>query len=411
MMFKYSIAVIALLLSNYSGAQDLPEHIQRHAIVNLMESSVISSTSVAIAKADIARAEAKATTLRVGSYEFEAAISGGRREISELAGTQEYNEWSGGLSRTLRLPGKRKTDHNLADIEVQLASAAYEDTLSDERLSFIEQYSAWSTAYRLVAVAKREAEEAQQLAELVQIQVERGAGRQIDADQLLAESELAMLQAEQAEFTMITTKRALETYYPNIVLPLTPAEFVLSATDIDRLSTAKLSKSPKQYLAEITKEKARLTAQRARQDRMPDPTVGVAFTDEFDGQESAITAHISIPLGGSARRASSRLAIEQMNMSSMELDLANRVALQQISMAEKMARLSLSAKGRSDEASTISMAALNRLEQGYKKEAVTISDLIRARRSHYLVERVRIEQQGKSEQAFLTLLAMYLSVV
>lgn len=409
MTVKSYVAILVLWSLSLGVAQAQPLEFRQSKIVQLLESASADSITVAIAKANIGRAEASATALRAGPYEFEAALRTGRRKVAELGGQQQYTEWSGGLSRTLRLPGKRHTDQNLAKIEVQLANAVYKNAALNERLVFIDQWTLWSTAFQLFDISKKQAEEATRLADFELIQVEKGAGRQVSADQLHAEAELALLQAEQDEADMIRARMIIESNYPKTPLPVVPANFKLSETDVGFLLSANLGSTPKQDIAELTREKVRLTAQRARQDRKPDPTVGLEFTDEFGGRESAISAQISIPIGGSARRASSRLAQQQLKMSSLELDLANRLAQQQRVVTGKMVRLSRVNHLRAQDAVTLSLKALKKLEKGYERGAVTVSDLIRSRRSHYLVERIAVKQYWETEQTQLNLLAVYMS--
>lgn len=417
MMLRLFATMMALAWLNlgqaqFQSAENTEFVLQQNEVVHLMEKVIQTSAAVEVAKADIVRAEATANLLRAGPYEFEASISAGKREITDpLLGDEQYSEWAGGLSRTIRLPGKRGTDQRLAEIEVELAQAAYEKSLYDERLAFIQRWSNWSSAYRLAEITSTQAREMATLAELEQKAVDQGSGRQVNADQLKAESELAALQAAQDELVLMSTQIELEAYYPNLILPSPNADFGSVVATIEHLLMSDIGKLPEQLLAEVSSEKAQLVAQRARQDRLPDPTLGLAITDEFGGQESSISFQISVPIGGSSRRASFEQAEAQLNMSELELAAANRTVLHRISLIEQVAQISL--KGITDalETSNVSKRALAQFQQGYEIGALTLSEMITARRSHYLVERALIEQQGKNEQALLNYLALSFSQV
>ncbi|MCA8891568.1 MAG: hypothetical protein KDA56_07055, partial [Hyphomonas sp.] len=105
-----------------------------------------------------------------------------------LASENRYTEWSAGISRTVRLPGKRQVDANLAQLETDLAGTGLDQSLFAEREKFAMMWSAWRRADLLSASSASQAAEALRIAELQQIAVNKGAERQIRADQLAAEA-------------------------------------------------------------------------------------------------------------------------------------------------------------------------------------------------------------------------------
>ena len=64
-----------------------------------------------------------------------------------------------------------------------------------------------------------------------------------------------------------------------------------------------------------------------RQDRFPDPSVGIQFSRERGGQENVVGAYISIPIPGSARRATADAAVAQLETTGRrETGVARKVA-------------------------------------------------------------------------------------
>ncbi|MGB2178889.1 MAG: hypothetical protein ACPH9E_13235, partial [Hyphomonas sp.] len=149
---------------------------QTDPVVDLMEQAVRTSPSYRSAKADMDRASASARRIASGPYEFEINASGGQRKIDDpLASENRYTEWSAGISRTVRLPGKRQVDANIAQLETDLAGTGVDQSLFAEREKFAMLWSAWRRADLLSTSSASQAAEALRIAELQQIAVDKGA--------------------------------------------------------------------------------------------------------------------------------------------------------------------------------------------------------------------------------------------
>ena len=149
----------------------------------LIAEAVDASPMVMAAKADLDRARATAKRLRVGDYEVIVSGSGGRRTVDDPAmGDSEYTEWSAGLSRTVRLPGKRGADRELASLEIEKAGAAYERARRNALLEFVSFWTDWRAADEASRTARRLADDARQLAGAEEKAVELGASRRIYVD-------------------------------------------------------------------------------------------------------------------------------------------------------------------------------------------------------------------------------------
>lgn len=399
-VFLAALAICALTLAFPADAQTNPA-------LDLMEQSVRSAPSVLAAEADMKRADASAARLRAGPYEFEVNASGGQRKIDDpLSPESRYTEWAGGVSRTVRLPGKQRLDHDLARIEIELADAALGQALYQERLAFADLWSAWLRTDLLTETSSKEAAEAARLAELEQIAVDNGAGRQIRADQLAAEAGLMRLQAEQDRLSAQAARAALSARYPNVVLPARPTPLNLTDAEIRQTLDVSLEQSPAYQTAKLTSERSRLRARRARAEEMPDPTFGMEFTNEFGGSETSLVARVTIPIGGAARKANTRelassAAFEELNA------LATERQLQQLLATSKQSALmSLTLSEDAAHAIQASGVAFDRIEEGYRLGEVTISDLITGRRSLLATQRIAAEHRAARDAALLKLLIL-----
>jgi len=398
--FLAALAICAFTLTPPADAQTDP-------VLDLMEQSARTAPSVLAAEADMKRADASAARLRAGPYEFEANASGGQRKIDDpLSPESRYTEWAGGVSRTVRLPGKQRLDHDLARIEIELADAAREEALYQERLAFAGLWNTWLRTDLLTETSSEEAAEAARLAELEQIAVDKGAGRQIRADQLATEAGLMRLQAEQDRLSAEAARAALAARYPHIVLPARPTPLDLTDKEIQEVLDVSVKQSPAYRAAQLTSERSRLRARRARADEMPDPTFGMEFTNEFGGDETSLVARVTIPIGGAARKANTRelassAAFEELNALKTERQLQ-----QLVETSKQSARLSLTLSEEAKKTELASGIVLSRIEEGYRLGEVTINDLISGRRSLLATQRIAAEHRAARDAALLNLIVL-----
>jgi cobalt-zinc-cadmium efflux system outer membrane protein len=380
---------------------------QTDPVVDLMEQAVRTSPSYRSAKADMDRASASARRIASGPYEFEINASGGQRKIDDpLASENRYTEWSAGISRTVRLPGKRQVDANIAQLETDLAGTGVDQSLFAEREKFAMLWSAWRRADLLSTSSASQAAEALRIAELQQIAVDKGAERQIRADQLAAEAGLLQLQAEQDRTEAQVARAALVARYPDIVFPETTAPLDVSETMISPLFEATAESSPAYRRADLLAEQARLKAQRARMEKRPDPTFGLDFGNEFGGSETSVMGRVSIPIGGSARRAYAQEMSATATVAELDRVTAQREAFQAVQAARQSLGAAMTLYEKSLETAESSRKILETIQKGYDYGEITITEFLNGRRALISAERTVAEQRARLESAVLHLLAL-----
>lgn len=371
---------------------------QSNNLFQLMESAVLNVPAVQSAKIDIERAQETSKKLQAGPYEFEVFLSGGRREINDAVVTaNEFTEWEAGVSRKIRLPGKRSIDQELAELEVEFAQIKYEKALNDELLAFVARWNAWSHLTMLSDVLYEQLADARKLAESEQQKVDNGAGRQVHANQLMLEAELVYLQTEQNRLATINARSNLESAYPNVVFPIEPMSFDFAS--ISELISDEQVLQPEQRLAEIASKQAQYAARRARQNRIPDPTLQLSYLEELDGLENSVLASISIPIGGTARSSAYREANAYSRMRVLDLERAQREVNQNFKSSRQGYLFAIENMDRAKDSLEMSREVLSRVSQGYDTGSLTLTELITARRSHRETERYIIEQTSKAELA------------
>ncbi|MEO1963831.1 TolC family protein [Hyphomonas sp.] len=384
-----------------------PAAAQTDPVVDLMEQAIRTSPTYRSAKADVDRASASARRIASGPYEFEINASGGQRKIDDpLASENRYTEWSAGISRTVRLPGKRQVDANLAQLETDLAGTGLDQSLFAEREKFAMLWSAWRRADLLSASSASQAAEALRIAELQQIAVDKGAERQIRADQLAAEAGLLQLQAEQDRTAAQVARAALVARYPDIVFPETTAPLDVSGAMIDPLFEATAEDTPAYRRAGLLAQQAKLKAQRARMEKRPDPTFGLDFGNEFGGSETSVMARVSIPIGGSARRAYAQEMSATATVAELDRVTAQREAFQAVQSARQSLGAAMTLYEKSLETAESSRKILETIQKGYDYGEITITEFLNGRRALISAERTVAEQRARLESDVLHLLAL-----
>lgn len=391
---------IAILTSVFSISIASTANAQLNDITALMEEAVKTSPSQQITEADIARSTASAERLRANPYDYQLSASAGQRFIDDpLSDQSRYTEFGAGVSRTIRLPSKRRIDEQLAKIELDIANMAVEAARFDEKITFITLWNDWVRAEALVEISTAQVHKAQQLAELEQIKVDKGSGRQIDADLSIADAQMMRVEAQSDAMAAETAKLNLQNRYPALALPGRASDVSLPSGLEQPLSEQAWGQLPGYRLAILKSTKLRLQSQRRALYKRPDPTLGLDVTDEFGGRETSVMATISIPIGGKVQKAATREAQAQANTAELEARILLQKARRDYDVAVQKKSMAMTALFGAEKARSASLKALQRLEAGHAIGAVTLPDLIKARRAHGNAQRVYAQHLGSSKAA------------
>lgn len=370
----------------------------------LIAEAVNASPMVIAAKADLDRAHATAKRLRVGDYEVVVSGSGGRRTVDNpVAGESDYTEWSAGVSRTVRLPGKRGVDRDLASLEIEKAAAAYAKSRRNALLEFVTLWTDWRAADEASRTARRLADDALQLADAEEKAVELGASRRIYVDQLRAEAGLLGLEADRKANEADNAKATLAAVFPDLVMPATPGALDWDAARLATLLEANDFESAAVREARLLLDQMETKAKRARLDRLPDPTFGVQFANEFGGNETSVMATVSIPLGGRARSAAAAEAGSQAVAAAARLRAAELDAQRRYDQAKRAAQIASRNLNNAEASVLTARDAMDRLNKGYAMGAVNLSDLTTTRRTLTMTEQTLVNYRVAAERAYLTL--------
>jgi len=269
---------------------------------------------------DAAKAEAGQTA--ASPYEWNATYT---RQQRDYGTGPKSNEWNAGLDRTFRLPGKVRADQ--ASAEAANAAAIAQRSLA-RRAAVEALLGAWLDVLEgrsTKALLAEQLQGAEQNIEAVGTRVKSGDAAVLE--QRLASAELAGIQrqASEAAIAEATAWALLSSRYPvgGAEIPALPEPIPVGQSA--RWWQARiLSQSDRLAVIRAELARAEAGAERAKADRIPDPTFGVFGGTEAYGEEKVIGLSVSMPIPGARRSLELRKQLAGTNQARQNLDLVER---------------------------------------------------------------------------------------
>ena len=254
--------------------------------------------------------------LDAGNYEFTVRADAAKRRVAEPEVPGTFNEWGLGLERPMRLPSKGNLDRDLGAQGVNIARLSAGDAMHEAGRNLLRLWFAWMKENAQLTLWRQQAEVARQQQTAVQKRKRAGDAPKMElnlAEAAAVQSESSWLQARSRE---ATARRTLARTFPAITIPeqATPAEPRPLNEGMDFWNEQILNHNRQLATARAEVRRRELLTRRADAERVPDPTVGVRYSNEFGGSEKVTGLYLSIPIPGSARTATrdgSRFQIQQ----------------------------------------------------------------------------------------------------
>ncbi len=278
--------------------------------------------AVAAARAGLDVARQEAGILDQSPHEWTARTSGQQRRLDN---GPRYTEWSVGIERAIRLPGKAEADRKLGKATVEESEARYGEALHESARELMALWVAWLGAERAHELAQVSLQSTQASVSAVEKRVRAGDASKLDLG--IARAELAEQRRmdNDAKTQASATWARLSTRFPGVkrqamALPM-PSEI---GGDVAAWRERILEQSDEFKIAQLQLKKAQAHADRARADKIPDPTLGGYTASEVGGRERIYGVMVSVPIPGGARNARNAKAIAAVVVSSREVELKQR---------------------------------------------------------------------------------------
>ena len=334
--------------------------------------------SVAAARAGLEVALQEAGILDQSPYEWTARAASQQRRQE---GGSRYSEWNVGIEKTLRLPAKATADRNIAQSTIAESRARYGRVLLGTARELMEAWVEWLAAERAQALAQKNLQAVQ--ASLAAVERRTRAGDASKLDLSIARAELAeqrRMENDAKTQTAVAWSR-LSTRFPGISRQVTVLPMP-EAIDQDASYWQKriLEQSDELKLSQVQMQKAAAQAERARAEKIPDPTLGVYTASEVGGRERVSGITISIPIPGGARASSSAKAIAAVEVSRQEAEHKRRQVEADIAAAVAMAKGSYESLQIAGESAIAMQENARLMQRAYELGEAELQALLLARR-------------------------------
>lgn len=333
---------------------------------------------VANARAALNAARIEGEVTALGAHEFQARAARQQRKISN---GPDYAEWTASLERPIRWPGKAALDQKLGEFTVAEAEARYGDALHQASRDLLNLWmdSIGAISANDIIVAQRGS--AQENLAAVEKRFRAGDAAKLDVN--LAQAELADLARAASEHATqgAAAKARLQGRFPSI----TPERPKLSQPqplngDTAFWQQATFMHSHELRIPEAQLARAQAAAERARAERMPDPTVGAYFVSEIGGKEKIVGASVSIPLPGKRRSLLAHQAFATVETARLELDAKRRALETEIAANVSLARGSYETWVAANQAASASNENVRLIQRAYQLGEADLQAVLQARR-------------------------------
>lgn len=381
-------AIIALLASTANAEPGLPPEEQVQKVLD-------EHPMVLAARARTEAARANARTLSSGPHEFTLTTSVVRRSV-DLEG--RYGEYDATLTRPVRLPGKARLDRAAGEFGIVAAENRAEDVKHQTAVLLADLWWDWLGAGAEEAVNRQAVENLNRSLAGVRRRQQLRDASELEVDQAEAALGAARLLAEQSAGRVSFARARLGSQFPGLVLTDRPEEAPVPMVPEGGFAAMRdlvIARSHEIAAAKAEAWRMQALADRARRDRIADPTFGVRAFSERSGQEKGVGLIASIPLGGGHRRALSDRAASEASASVADASAVNFDVMEMADGGLAKAQGSWEAWLRSRDGAKAQVAAVLKMRRGYDLGAIDLADLLFAERQTQ--DMFRIEVQARTD--------------
>lgn len=349
------------------------------------------------ARVDAARAEARG--LRSGNHEFNFQATHMRRSVQGLGNVPEYDAT---LTRAIRLPGKAGLDRKAGELGVTAAQNMAEDARHQAATLLNDLWWDWLGASAEARVDAQGVVNYEATLAAIARRVELRDMAPLEADQTGAALGDARTLAAQSRGRANLALARIKARFPGLPLPddaPEPPQPKLPAESFEAMAAQVIERSHEIGAANAQSARFAALADRARKDRIADPSFGVRLLSEQGGRERGAGLVLSMPIGGGNRRALADQAESEGQAAAAEL-AAVRLDVQEMASRDvTRAQSAMQAWQQSREALNAQMAALSKTRRGHQLGAIDLADVLQAERLTHAAFRTEALARAEANRA------------
>lgn len=302
-MLCMSLLPVAHVRAADNAASDLPPPSQVEAVLH-------AHLGVRIAESDMRAEAANRRRWESGSYEFNLRAGSAQREIAATG--QRQREWDVALERPLRLPNKMLLDSDIGSESVSRAEYALGDARHEAARSLLHLWFNWLREQTQVNLWRQQVTLLQQQVQITDKRMRAGDAPKMELNQVQAVAAQTAVSLQQAQLRANLAASDLQRPFPALQLPAEPVLLAPQPVEQDQAYWQQKVMDDNHELGMVEAEGRvqQLLAQRQRADRVPDPTVGLRYSSEKDGEEKVAGIYLSVPISFGVRGAYAEVAAQ-----------------------------------------------------------------------------------------------------
>jgi outer membrane protein TolC len=354
------------------------------------------------ARANLEGAMQEAKIIRNSPYEWIANATSQQRRVQS---GPNYNEWTVGVERTIRLPGKANADQTIGAATMDLAEASYREARHEVAKELMTLWLDWQAAEQGRDIAVKGVESAKQSLAIVEKRSKAGDASKLDVSLARAEVSDQLRAGSDAKARAAATWAALSSKFPGV--ERARVELPTPTGDIGTPLTWKqrvLDQSDELRRVEASASKAQAQSARARADKIPDPTLGVFTNSEQGNRERIYGVSVSMPIPSGSRSARYSQALAQEEAARHDISLIRRQVeasvAQNLAMAEGAYESYLLAR----EGASEMQINEKQMQRAYELGEADLQSLLLARRQAVSAATVALGAQVETLRTHLSLL-------
>lgn len=358
---------------------------------------------VASARAGLEVARQQAGILERSPHEWN--ISGQLNQRHLYNADKTYSEWNANLQKGIRLPNKAAADRRIGKATVDESFAVYGATLIQSSHELIGMWVDWLAAERGHELAKSNLKAAQ--ANLAAVEKRARAGDASQLDVSLARAELAdqRRMENDAKTQADATWLLLSNRFPGLERRVTALPEPLPIKEEASLWHQRvIGESHALQVMQARTRNAQAQADRARADKIPDPTLGVYSASE-NGHERVFGLTFSVPIPTGLRSANSAKALAAVEVSRQDEELAKRQLEAAIAGAVATARGSYESMQIAKEGAASMQENAKLMQRAYALGEAELQAMLIARRQANAAQSSALQAQVAALKAYYGLLA------
>ena len=307
-MIKIFIIISMLLSSSLAVAEvvyaDLPAQAQVEAALHQHIDVLSAETGVLVEQSNQRKWES-------GSYEFNLRAGSAQRNIPATGQTQK--EWDVAIERPMRLLNKVFLDSDIGAEGIKRAEMALGDAHHEAGRLLLHLWFNWQREQSQAKLWQQQADILKQQTAMTEKRMRAGDAPKMELNQAQAAAAQAGVASQQASLRAQLSASELKRPFPELVLPAQSFIATPQAIENDLAYWRALILDDNHELGMVQAESRiqALHAKRNSADRIPDPTIGLRYSNEKDGEEKVAGIYVSVPLSFGLRGANADIARHQ----------------------------------------------------------------------------------------------------